>query len=201
MKSKSKSSLVPAAIFLTSIFLRPAAQGNTITPNPVLVPTPGLWTYSLDLTSGELQTGDGFTILDFGGYVAGSILAPAGWTASVSLLGSPFGPGLGTDLPGETNLTWTYTGAPSFQNISGPPTMFTGFSAITTSTTAVVDSWTSRDHLIGSPTVVGDGGVAPATNGSILAPAPTSVPESGWTVALFGMALVGLGGMRRKLVS
>ena len=43
------------------------------------------WTYAIVLpTDSMLRSGDYFTIYDFGGLVPGSIVAPDGWTASVS---------------------------------------------------------------------------------------------------------------------
>jgi VPDSG-CTERM motif len=170
------------------------ANANTITPTPILTPTPGVWTYQLDLTSGDLVAGDGFTIYDFGGYVIGSIVAPAGWSAVITppaLLG-----GFGADPTGDNasnfNLTWTYTGMTIHQATGS--TIFTGFMATTTQTTTTIDGWASQDHLLtaGPP---GTGGLSTAS-GNILCPSP--VPDGGSAVALLGIALAGIGCLRRK---
>ena len=174
---------------------RPAAatSGTALVPHHTLTPslasaTPGgLWSYNADLTSGQLAAGDGFTIFDFDGYVAGSIAAPVDWTPSTALTGSPFGASLGLDDPALINLTFTYNG-PTINQAIGAQT-FTGFNANTTDLGQVADDWASHDHDISS---------APATEaqGTILVPG-NAVPDGGSTVALLGVALAGLEGLRR----
>ena len=70
------------------------------------------WNYSSNVTVDQMVTqGDFFTIYDFGSFVAGSNLQPAGWTFSSSLVGT--NPSLVTpaDNASILNLTWTYTGS------------------------------------------------------------------------------------------
>ena len=170
-----------------------SATSTTLVPHHTLTPslasaTPGgLWSYNADLTSGQLAAGDGFTIFDFGGYVAGSIAAPVGWTPTTALTGSPFGTSLGLDDPALVNLTFTYNGITINQAIGAQT--FTGFTANTTDLGQVADDWASHDHDITS---------APATEaqGTILVPS-NAVPDGGSTVALLGVALAGLEGLRR----
>src|SRR5437762_4053345 len=108
-----------------------SATSTTLVPHHTLTPslasaTPGgLWSYNADLTSGQLAAGDGFTIFDFGGYVAGSIAAPVDWTLSAALTGSPFGASSGVDDPALTNLTFTCTG--TTMNRAFGATTFMGF--------------------------------------------------------------------------
>src|SRR5687768_3986667 len=46
------------------------------------------WTYAIVLpTDVRLQSGDFFTVYDFGGLVANTITAPDGWTATVTTVG------------------------------------------------------------------------------------------------------------------
>src|SRR5258708_7816586 len=98
-----------------------SAIANTITPDAVLTPTPGVWEYSATLSSGELHAGDSFTIFDFGGYVAGSIYAPPLWTSLATLVGSnPAAAPLGPDNPAEYNLRFTYFG-PAVQTLGRVP--------------------------------------------------------------------------------
>jgi hypothetical protein len=69
------------------------------------------WTYAIVLpTDSQLQTGNFFTIYDFGGYVPGLESAPAGWTFSAQLVGVTPANVVPTDNPSLWNLTWTYTG-------------------------------------------------------------------------------------------
>jgi hypothetical protein len=169
---------------------------HTITPSVVSMNSPGVWTYAAHLTSGLAMNGDGFTIFDFGGYVPGSILAPAGWTASVQLTGSVLGiapPGAHPDNPALFNLLFTYTGATIDGTVGD--TNLGNFTATTTDTSKALVGWSSRDH---AP----DGTVGADHVDVIFAPAPGApgaVPDGGATVALLGIALAGLEGMRRLI--
>jgi hypothetical protein len=143
------------------------------------------------------MNGDGFTIFDFGGYVAGSIFAPAGWTAVAQLTGSVLGvapPASNPDDPSLFNLLFTRTGG-----TLGPTSGIINlgnFGATTTFTSTTFVGWSSRDHFpTGNPPL-------PGTDHAdiILAPdAPRTVPDGGATVALLGIALTGLGAMRRMI--
>ena len=143
------------AILTALVALSATALANTITPYSVLAPSPGVWLYGATLNSGEIHAGDSFTIFDFGGYVPGSVFAPAGWSASATLTGSdPSAPPIGPDNPSEYNLRFTYGGVPIQQlGVTG----LGMFGASTTQSTIAVDDWISQDHLIGNPTLVGDG--------------------------------------------
>ncbi len=69
------------------------------------------WNYATNVTVDQMvNTGDFFTIYDFGAFNAGSNLQPAGWTFSSSLVGTTPLTVLPTDNPSLLNLTWTYTG-------------------------------------------------------------------------------------------
>jgi hypothetical protein len=177
----------------------PPATHHTITPSVNLgIPpnSPGVWTYTADLSSGQAMNGDGFTIFDFGGYVAGSIFAPAGWSAVAQLTGSVLGvapPASNPDDPSLFNLLFTRIGG-----TLGPTSGIINlgnFGATTTFTSTTFVGWSSRDHFpTGNPP-------APGTDHAdiILAPAPSAVPDGGATVALLGIALGGLEGMRRLI--
>jgi hypothetical protein len=69
------------------------------------------WDYNGIVTANQtVTTGDFFTIYDFGGYVAGSATAPAGWTVSVQLVGITPSDVNPVDNPSLFNLTWKYIG-------------------------------------------------------------------------------------------
>lgn len=76
-------------------------------------PTSGgfTWNYATNVTvDQQVNTGDFFTIYDFGSIVPNSNLQPTGWVFSTSLTG--VNPSLVTpnDNPNILNLTWTYVG-------------------------------------------------------------------------------------------
>jgi hypothetical protein len=185
--------------------LSPAPGHHTITPSVVSINSPGVWTYAANLSSGQVLNGDGFTIFDFGGYVANSIFAPSGWTATAQLTGSVFGiapPASNPDNPALFNLLFTRSGGTLGPTVIG--TLSLGnFGATTTSTSTTFVGWSSRDHFpTGNPPL-------PGTDHAdiILAPdAPravpdggATVPDGGATVALLGIALTGLGAMRKLI--
>jgi hypothetical protein len=85
----------------------------TLNPgSPAAAPGGFKWNYSTNVTVDQtVNTGDFFTIYDFGNFVAGSNLQPAGWTFSSSLVGTNPSLVTPTDSPSLMNLTWTYTGS------------------------------------------------------------------------------------------
>jgi protein with PEP-CTERM/exosortase system signal len=169
----------------------PPPQHHTITPSVFTTNSPGVWTYNAKLTSGQVMNGDGFTIFDFGGYVGGSIFAPAGWSAQAVLTGSVLNvapPAGYVDNPTLFNLEFTRTGG-----TIGPTNGLQDlglFGATTTDSFSYLAAWTSRDH---AP----DGSVGADHADRIIA--PSEVPDGGTTVALLGMAMAGLEGIRRLI--
>ena len=167
------------------------AEHHTITPSVVSTSAPGVWDYTANLSSGAVNNGDGFTIFDFGGYVAGSIFAPAGWDATAVLTGSVLGvapPSGYVDDPTLFNLEFTRTGG-----TVGPTNgvlNLGNFGATTTDVSQGYVAWSSRDH---APT-----GAFGADHADLIL-APIAVPDGGSTVALLGAALVGLEGLRRMV--
>jgi hypothetical protein len=93
-------SLIPAQAHIIPAFVGATPSGgNTV------------WTYSIDITSGQsVTTGDFFTIYDFGPFLAGTGNQPSGWTLTSSLLSTAPPQTNPPDDPGILNLTWTYTG-------------------------------------------------------------------------------------------
>src|SRR6184192_1993604 len=70
------------------------------------------WNYAANVTVDEtVNTGDFFTIYDFGTIAPGSNTQPTGWTFSQALVGPTPPLVLPTDNVSILNLTWTYNGA------------------------------------------------------------------------------------------
>jgi hypothetical protein len=103
-----------------SFFLGLIMVGLVVAANADIIPTLSpvtpsggnfTWSYAANVTVDEtINTGDFFTIYDFGSFVSGSNLQPAGWTFSSSLVGLTPSQVSPTDNPSLLNLTWTYTG-------------------------------------------------------------------------------------------
>jgi hypothetical protein len=69
------------------------------------------WNYSANVTVNQtVNTGDFFTIYDFGSIAPGSNIQPTGWTFSQALVGPTAALTSPTDNPNILNLTWTYSG-------------------------------------------------------------------------------------------
>src|SRR5713226_4472957 len=70
------------------------------------------WNYAANVTVDQtINTGDFFTIYDFGTIAPGSNTQPTGWTFSQALVGPTAALTSPTDNPNILNLTWTYNGA------------------------------------------------------------------------------------------
>ena len=70
------------------------------------------WNYSANVTVDEtVNTGDFFTIYDFGSIATGSNTQPTGWTFSQALVGPTAAQTSPIDNPNILNLTWTYHGS------------------------------------------------------------------------------------------
>lgn len=86
--------------------------------------------YSISISSGDkISTGNFFRVYDFNNLIAGSIVAPTGWSVSTALSNPTPPPNIllsFADDPASPNLIFTYTGAP---DIAGA-TSISGFSAL-----------------------------------------------------------------------
>lgn len=102
-------------LIVASAFTLRADIIPTLDPNPPAPAVGGFtWNYSVNVTVDQMiNTGDYFTIYDFGNFLAGSNLQPADWTFSSSLVGTTPALVNPTDNASLLNLTWTYIGQES----------------------------------------------------------------------------------------
>lgn len=188
LTSLAFSGLASASI-TTSIVGTPTADGPDY-----------LWNYQISVDALEqlvdasstpctsaLTCGSFFTIYDFVGYVAGSVTAPTGWTAQVSLTGLTNPSQSPTDSGSIVNLTFIYTGSPSPEG--GPITDLTGFSAQSNSDLVNTGgAFTYQTEKLDGTVDAGIGAVDVPT---------VATPEPG-TEFLLGGALIGLAALHRR---
>jgi hypothetical protein len=144
-----------------------------------------LFNYSIDLATGDIiNSGNFFRIYDFGGYVSGSITAPTGWTASVSLSNPTPPPNVllsyGDD-PTIPNLIFTYTGSTPLTGA----TVLTGFSAKTSTFTG---TYAIKDYV---GRVSTQAGIVDSVGPNAVAPNTAVVPEPSSLALLLGSGLSG----------
>lgn len=178
-----------SAVFLATLLCVGLANA-TITPvldsgNPTADSGNFLWTYNIDLSADEQLAPDNsfFTIYDFVGYVGGTISAPAGWDATIQLVGPTPGGVLPSDSASVDNLVFTYVGAvsPGQQTIDG-------FSAISTDGTIDANGNFSYQAQKTSNLSAPDQGLGPLDVPMSSTPEPVSVGLLGG--GLLGVAIV-----------
>jgi len=189
---KSLFTVLSAAVMTVASAV--SANASITVSNPVVTGGgPFTWAYGI--------SGDGqeqlnatvptfFTIYDFGGYIAGSIFAPAGWTATTQLVGQTPSGQIVPDNASITNLVFTYNGA-----IAAVPTIAagpSGFGAQSTLSQVNLNGFFSyQAQKITNPTA-SDQGQGPTS-------VPTAVPEPmSMTMLGGGLALIGILRFRRK---
>jgi hypothetical protein len=157
------------------------------------------WTYAVVLpTDVKLQSGDYFTIYDFNGLVAGSIVAPDGWTPSVTKVGPTPERLNPEDDPGIDNLTFRYDGPIQIGQLG-----LGNFWAVSTYGEAEASFFTGRNPRAGdgtvdrniTETIVPTGSVVPPPGEDPPPPPPSGVPEPA-TLALAGLGLPLIGAAR-----
>jgi hypothetical protein len=129
-----KAFILGLALLGSGIFI---ARGDIIpTLDSVSGSSPNFtWNYSANVTVDQtVNTGDFFTIYDFGSIAPGSNTQPTGWTFSQALVGPTAALTSPTDNPNILNLTWTYNGTTP---ISGSAAL--GIFSVITSTDQLKD--------------------------------------------------------------
>ena len=113
MKRLILSTLLASAVALLGMN-RAEAGFTVVLSGPATGTGPFTYSYAAVINASDsVVAGNFFRIYDFGGYVPGSIAAPAGWTASVALLNPTPPPNVVLthgDDPTISNLIFTYTG-------------------------------------------------------------------------------------------
>ena len=123
------------------------------------------WNYSANVTVDEtINTGDFFTIYDFGAISPSSNMQPTGWTFSQALLGPTAPLTSPTDNPSILNLTWTYTGSTP---IVGSAALGT-FSVVTSTDQLKVGQFTAEATRNSGP----NAGTKVSNIGSVSVPVP-----------------------------
>ena len=153
-----------------------------------------VWNYNIDITaSQQVNAGDFFTIYDFGPFIAGTAVAPAGWVFSSSLITPPPMGTVPPDDPTLANLTWTYQGA----NVIPTNTHLGPFS-ITQATSSFSEMASIHTGYFAASATRNDGSGTKINNvGQV--PVPVPVPEP-TTLSLLAMAGIGsaLKAIRRR---
>jgi hypothetical protein len=183
--------------FLSAVFLAALLSAGfanaTITPvldsgNPTVDGGNFLWTYNIDLSADEqlAPSNSFFTIYDFVGYVGGTIAAPAGWDATVQLVGPTPSSVLPSDNASIENLVFTYVGS-----VSTGPQNIDGFKAVSTDSTLNLNGNFSYQAQKTSNLSAPDQGLGPIDVPMAATPEPVSV-------GLLGGALLGLAVLSRR---
>jgi hypothetical protein len=155
-----------------------AARADIIpTLSSVTGSTPNFtWNYSANVTVDQtINTGDFFTIYDFGTIAPGSNTQPTGWTFSQALVGPTAALTSPTDNPNILNLTWTYTGTAP---ISGSAALGM-FSVITGTDQLKTGQFTAQATRSSGP----DAGTKVSNIGAVSVP----VPESSALLPIIGV--------------
>jgi hypothetical protein len=153
------------------------------------------WTYAVVLpTDMKLQSGNYFTVYDFGGYVPGGESAPPGWTLSASPTGKTPPLTNPTDDPKLMNLTWTYTGATTFGQVG-----LGNFWAVSTFDKKATDSFTGQTNRASDGRLDNNITTSDVPTGAS-APPPPGVPEPATlALAVLGLPFIGMArAFRRK---
>jgi hypothetical protein len=152
------------------------------------------YTYDVQLDALQrLEDADYFTIYDFAGYVPSSIVAPAGWSASVQLVGVTPSDVLPVDDPGLWNLTWTRTGGEVLTTPTGVD-LGDGFTADSTINQTITGTFVGRATRDSGPLAL-----SKISNiGDVQIPGPASETPEPCTLALLGLGAAPLALRRRS---
>jgi hypothetical protein len=194
MARTTKIGLLTAAL---ALFAAQPARAGLLPTSVTVTPESGnfRWTYAVVLpTDTKLQSGDYFTIYDFGGLVAGSASAPDGWALSVTKTGPTPDRLNPQDDPNVPNLTWKYSGPSVTGQIGLGNFMVTTTIGTEAPSFFVATSGRSSDGAVDrniTETIVP--GTPPSPTPTPGVPEPTTLALAG-----IGLPVVGLLRMRRR---
>ncbi|MEY2479953.1 MAG: hypothetical protein QOI04_880 [Verrucomicrobiota bacterium] len=178
------------AIFLGLTIL--AANADIIPTLSNITPSAGnfQWNYATNVTVNQaVNTGDFFTIYDFGSIIPNSNTQPAGWTFSSSLTGPTPGQVAPTDNPNLLNITWTYNGTTAINGSAALGT-FAVLSATNQLRTGQFAAQGTRND--GSP----DNGTKISNVGTVSVP----VPEMSALAPMIGVCGLGVIGLATSIL-
>jgi hypothetical protein len=166
-------------------FVNSASANSIYAPNPPSVTPVGTnfrWDYDIVVSQGsQVNSGDGFTIYDFAGFVGVSGSLPAGWSLDSSQTNAPdylTDTRATTDNPAVTDLILKYTGSTTGSTSINTP--LGTFSFISTFGNRADSFFESQDHTIFN-------NVAQADDHNTQVPTGVPVPAALWG----GLALLG----------
>jgi hypothetical protein len=175
---------------LVGLFAGAKSEAGMIPTNVSITPDSGnfRWTYAVVVTTDvAVNPGDFFTVYDFGGMVAGSVVAPSGWSLSVNKSGpTPAGTSPADD-PMIDNLTFTYTGSTPISGQQG----LGNFMANSTFGEKTTSDFTSITHR-----QVDGRSEANITSTDVPVPGAIHDTPEPTTLAMFGIGLPMLGVLR-----
>ena len=149
-----------------------------------------VWNYTINVPAlTQVETGDFFTIYDFGNFIPGSNSQPVGWALTALPVGITPGQTLPTDNPTALNLTWTYDGP----TITGPSLDIGTFRVTVVGPVSPlgISQFASQSTLAAGP----DAGSKLQNIGAI----PVPIPEPGTaTLLAIGVAFLGRSIFRRR---
>lgn len=204
---KRLSIIMGAALTLSMV-----ASANIIpTGTTVTGSGPYTWTYNLSLSSDQDLHGGlvapsanpvsttnltiaGFlTLYDFAGYIPGTCIGPTGWSCTAQNIGFTPDNVSPTDNANIVNLTWAYLTGPDLLGQPNGINSLGTFSAQSIYNTSTLVSYTARaikNNGLSNDTVANNVGLVDGPN----------VPEPA-TLGLIGFSLIGLGILRKRVVS